>query len=653
MTCISAASQVEAVGKLLKKHGAGARFRIERGVAQAAELWTSDDGSVEEFQTFCIDNFVADEKTLDETFNKLDRAFEGLHGHFNAMLLELKMPMDLDVGDLGPVDLLLGEFDPSAHLTDDLFGNKLAFNLLLNFPRYSLDEKKALAQSWSARDWAKARMGEHFQARVPASIQQKLSRVLTAAEAYVYDYNLYLGNLRDTQNRQLFPDGLRLISHWGIRDELKSHYGHDDALPKQELIYDAMRKIVTQEIPAEVINNPDLIWHVNENTVTSQGRAVAFLPEPNRRYQHILDCFRVIRQVDDYFPSFPTYLRRKFELEREMPENEVEALFDSLLTSPQMAKTAALIRKRLGRDLKPFDIWYDGFKSRSAISGSKLDEIVSRKYPTRDAFQSDLKNILSRLGFSPAQSTFLSSQIEVDASRGAGHAAGAQMKSAKARLRTRISPKGMDYKGYNIAIHEFGHTVEQTLSLHKVPFHAIQGVPASGFSEAFAFLFQDRDLELLDMKNDNPDAEHYRALDHFWSTAEIMAVALVDMQIWRWLYEHPTADAEELKGAVIDIAKSIWNRYFAEPIGCRDEIILAIYAHIVLAPLYLAEYPLGHVIHFQVEKHIAGKSIGAEMERMCSTGSIIPQQWMRDAVGQEISVQPMQEGADKALRALT
>ena len=34
------------------------------------------------------------------------------------------------------------------------------------------------------------------------------------------------------------------------------------------------------------------------------------------------------------------------------------------------------------------------------------------------------------------------------------------MKGQRSRLRTRIPSQGMDYKGYNIAIHEFGHNVE-------------------------------------------------------------------------------------------------------------------------------------------------------------------------------------------------
>jgi len=67
-------------------------------------------------------------------------------------------------------------------------------------------------------------------------------------------------------------------------------------------------------------------------------------------------------------------------------------------------------------------------------------------------------------------------------------------------------------------------------------------------------------------------------------------------------------------------------------------------------PLYLAEYPLGHVIEFQIEKHMTGKKLGAEMERVCSTGNVTPQVWMKRAVGSDITVKPMLEAVSEALK---
>ncbi|MEZ5357443.1 MAG: hypothetical protein R3F48_01340 [Candidatus Zixiibacteriota bacterium] len=636
------------VSDLIAQHGDKQRLRIERGVEQAAALWTEGDGTAANFSEFCLNSFIGDDKKLDVAFERFDFAFETLHGYFNAMAQNLRMPLDEDLGDIQPYDMLLGEFDPSAHMIDDLFKNKLAFLILLNFPQYSLEEKKKLGENWTARQWALARIGDSFKSRVPAALQQELSSIITAADTYISEYNIYMGTLRDKNGKAHFAKDLKLISHWGLRDELKAHYSATDAADKMEIIFEVMKKIVTQDIPKAAINNAKVEWNPYDNSITGGPSD----PEPNTRYQHILNCFSIMRKIDAYYPAFPTYLRRKFELEREMPEKEVEKLFVDFLSAPQIKAVAELIKKRLGRDLRPYDIWYDGFKARSAISDEELNKKVSARYANIEAFEKDLSNILSTLGFSDEQVEFIVPKIEVDASRGAGHAWGASMREGKAHLRTRVPSGGMDYKGFNTGMHELGHTVEQTLSLHKVDHHMIHGVPFSAFSEAFAFVFQNRDLEILGMNGSDEMTQHLNCLDLFWSACEIMGVSLVDMKIWNWLYQHPEADAEALKQATISAAKEVWNKYFAPAFGTKDEIILGIYSHMIGYPLYLAEYPLGFLMQFQIEKHLEGKNLGAEMERMCSRGSVIPQMWMKNAVGSDISIQPILISVDDALRVV-
>jgi hypothetical protein len=302
--------------------------------------------------------------------------------------------------------------------------------------------------------------------------------------------------------------------------------------------------------------------------------------------------------------------------------------------------------------LQPFDIWYDGFKSRSSISQTELDKKTKAKYPNRDAVQKDLPEILKKLGFKPEKAAYIVDKIQVDASRGAGHAWGSQMKGDKARLRTRIGKDGMDYKGYNIAVHEFGHTVEQTLTLYDMDFWVLSGVPNTAFTEALAFLFQKKDLELLGIKDNDVNKNHLMALDNFWGNYEIMGVSLVDMQVWQWLYEHPTATASQLKDAVISISKDVWNKYYSDVFGVKDEPILAIYSHMIDYPLYLPAYPVGHLIEFQIDKQIEGKQFADEVIRIFGQGRIIPQQWMKGAVGKEISVEPLLSSVDEALKII-
>ena len=320
-----------------------------------------------------------------------------------------------------------------------------------------------------------------------------------------------------------------------------------------------------------------------------------------------------------------------------------------MLSAPVLKDIAKLIQERFGRELQPFDIWYSGFKAESPYSEEKLDKIVSAKYPDREAFQADMPRILQGLGFSREKAKYLQSKIQIDPSRGIGHAMGAEMKDDEAHLRTRIPEGGMKFKGYNIAVHEFGHNVEQVFTLNGVDYYSMQGVPNTAFTEAFAFVFQSRDLELLGIRTHSDQDEALSALQNMWQTFEIAGVALLDMYMWRWMYENPQANAEQLKHSVLSIAKEIWNKYYEPVLGHRDTDLLAIYSHMVYRAMYIPDYPMGHIISFQIEQYLKGKNIATEMERMCSLGRLTPQEWMKQAAGEKVSALPMIKAAEESI----
>jgi len=286
------------------------------------------------------------------------------------------------------------------------------------------------------------------------------------------------------------------------------------------------------------------------------------------------------------------------------------------------------------------------------MDGDLLDSICRAKYPTPEAFEADMPNILVKLGFDQGTAEYLATKIVVDPSRGAGHASGPGRPVDQAHLRTRVGVDGMDYKGYNIAIHEFGHNVEQVFSTCRIDHSLLGGVPNTAFTEGFAFVFQERDLELLGMPHDDPHAEHLAVLDDLWGTAEIAAVSLVDMRVWHWMYEHPQATPAQLKEAVIDIAKTVWNEYYASIFGIEDADLFAVYSHMISGSMYLPDYPLGHIIAFQVKQYFKTRQLGPEMERMCLIGSVTPNHWMQQAVGSEISSEPMLTASAAALEVL-
>jgi oligoendopeptidase F len=129
-------------------------------------------------------------------------------------------------------------------------------------------------------------------------------------------------------------------------------------------------------------------------------------------------------------------------------------------------------------------------------------------------------------------------------------------------------------------------------------------------------------------------------------------VALVDMNVWRWLYQNKNAGPAELRQAVLQIAKGIWDKYYAPLFGVKGSTLLAIYSHMINYGLYLPDYPLGHIIAFQVEEYFKEHDLAVEMERMCVQGSITPKEWMRLAVGADISPQPLIRAAARALSEL-
>lgn len=647
---ISEATMQNVTTELVNRYGTSLANRVEKGVRQAARLWRPEDGSEENFAQFCRDNFIADADLLRKTFDRLQENLMITYGHMVELKRDINRPLDLDLGPILPIDYLFGEFSPSAHLSEDLFKTKIAFLVLLNFPIYTLDERLSLGPSWTRQQWAETRLAQQFSTRIPAAVEQKVTQAYTNADNYINSYNIFMHNVLTEKGERLFPEGLKLITHWGLRDELKGQYANKDGLPRQEMIRIIMERIITQQIPSIVINNPDVDWKPASNVVVpkSAGTPVAER-ETDRRYSMWQNIFKAEREVDPYDPEAPTKIDRRFKRDREIPEFKVEELLRSVLGSPVVPRVAAIIKRRLGRDLRPFDIWYNGFKPRGAYMEQELDRIVASRYTTVASFQSDIPNILGKLGFSGEKSQYLASKIAVDPARGAGHAFPPGRLVDEARLRTRIPQTGMNYKGYNIAVHELGHNVEQVISFNLIDYTLLRGVPNTAFTEGLAFVFQSRDLEILGLGKEEQHAEDLKALDVFWSTYEIGGVALVDMKVWRWMYEHPDATPAEMREAVMAIAKDVWNEFYAPVFRVRDVFLLAVYSHMVDGGMYTPDYPLGHIIGFQVEEHMKRHNLAEEMERMCKIGSITPDLWMQQAVGSPISTKPLLEAAERAV----
>ncbi len=669
------------VGSLVQKHGEPSRARAERGVRQVAAYWRAEDGDARTLRALVEEGFLSDPQQLDALHRRFSLATEQIDGHMLEIGRALRSWSELELGPQMEVDQLFAALDVSAHLPEDLFSSKLAFVALLNFAQPDLQEMVAEGPRWSRKQWAEARLTRRFAVRPSGAARQAVARASAGAEAYIAGYNVWMHHVLAPDGRRLFPKGVRLLTHWNLRDQIKADYAEPDktlALARQGLIREVMERIVTQTIPQGVIEDPRVDWNPASNTVSAsppeeieaeqmkaQGKrpaspSISPQREPDTRYAVLLADFRAARQLDEDSPMARTEIDRHFQLDDEIPEQRVRALLMQVLESPLVPRVAALIQKRLGRPLQPFDIWYDGFVEKQPEG--ELSKLTRARYPTADAYKKDIPRLLQGLGFTPEKAHWVDSHIVVDPARGSGHALGAERRSEmypwwgpgdSAHLRTRVNPDGMDYKGYNIAVHEMCHNVEQTFSLYQVDDTLLQGVPGTAFTEALAFTCQHRDLELLGQSKTDPGMEHARALKAFWDSWEIAGVALTDLDVWHWMYAHPDATPAELREATVGIARGYWDKYYAPVLGKPGNPQLGIYSHMINAFLYLYRYPVGRLIAFQLEEKLRGAESGKAFERAASFGRVLPDLWMEHATGKPVVAEPMLEATEAALRALS
>ena len=632
---------------------------VTRGVEQVATLWQENDGSEADFQDLVSRSYAGTCEEKQMLYNRLAYIIEQCNQSADMLNNTLQEPTTLlGKGEPTQVDWIISGYSPMAHFTEDMFANKIAHVCVLNFPHYSLEEKNTLGKDWSRQEWAYARLGDVFTDRVPGNVIATYSQALSQAENYIAGYNIMMHCLRNEQGEQLWQEPMALLSHWNLRDELKSNYATvPHAHEKQEMIYQVMLRIIRQEIPNCVVSNDKLLWCPTTNIVSGNPNSniklkVDVSREPDTRYQQIINIFHALQSIDTYRPDAPSHVLRTFNEDLQIPFEEIEALFTQLIQSDEVKQVARIIRERLGRDLRPYDIWYDGFKSRSNISEDVLTAETQMRYPDAKAFEKDIPRMLKDLGFAPEKAKEVASHIVVESARGSGHARPCVGREQPARLRTRVGVKGMDYKGYNIAVHEFGHNVEEVISLYDMDYYTLAGIPNTGFTEASAFLFQERDLQLLH-KNLQTSQNAEQIFDLIWGMYEIMGVSLVDMRMWQWLYANPKATAAELREAVIAIASDVWNEYYAPVLGEKDSPLLAIYSHMVGYALYLPAYPIGNLVQYQLEEHLSQcttqEEWAKEYTRIYQQGCLTPDAWMRGAVGKPMSVEPILTAVREAL----
>ena len=86
--------------------------------------------------------------------------------------------------------------------------------------------------------------------RIPAEVKQAAADTESDADIYIADYNIYMGHLLTPKGKPFSPPTMRLLCHWNLRDEIKANYNKGkEGLEKQRMVYEIMKRIISQEIP--------------------------------------------------------------------------------------------------------------------------------------------------------------------------------------------------------------------------------------------------------------------------------------------------------------------------------------------------------------------------------------------------------------------
>jgi hypothetical protein len=639
-----------AIEGIVGRHGSAERERAIRGVDQVAERWTADDGDAAAFERLCVDAFVPAAK-LPLLLGRLEAGLEWIGGHLHELRRHLRRWSDLRTEELAPVDDLLATFDPAPDLSEQWYRQRIAFVALLNLERPDLERMLREGGSWDADRWASVRIAKAFGPRVPKELADQARHVGHAANQWVAKFHVPVGSMVDAAGKRWFEPDRALLAHWLVREEIKAGYGDPEGLAKQRALAWVMARHVDGSIPKAVMAREAIgDWDPQTNRIGSAGCGD---PIGLARYEHWLAQRDLAFAHDPYYPDFPTAIRRKCELAREIPEAEVVRLLTDLLRAPARRQLAAFLSRRFGRPLEPFDVYADEFTvSRPA---DEMNRRVRERFADAAELERKLPEVLRGLGFPAADAEFLGSRIRVEIARGSGHAVRPGLPEFAAWLRTGSLDRELGWDGFDTAMHELGHTLEQIVSTHFVPRPALRNVPNTACTEAFAFLYQSLAKRVLGLDDAGDEQRSFDidALQTFASACQIAGPALLELRVWNWIYAHPAADAAALRDEVLRVADAIWNEFYAVDFGPDPYRLMAAYQHMIAHPLYLPDYPLGHIMSQQIRAHVRGKDLATETKRICSIGRVTPDLWMRRAVGGPISVDALVADAADAIGRLS
>jgi len=624
--------------------------RISKGVGQLAGNWFAEDGSEEDFIRFCAENFLIGDE-LKTNFYRICDNLESLGGYSSKIRFSFtESERFTDVREL-----LSDHFFRNSIPSMDPYKEKLAHFVQLNFPCYTLEEKRKLGKEWSREKWAMVALGDRYAHRNDPDLKRDAVEESEAFRKYMQHYFLRMDHVCSEDGSYPFPEGTFLHSHRGLRDNCKEEYTRYGGYERQKLTGKVLEHILQGTVPKQFLEDTTTMWNPWTNELYREegsGKVlVDIIPEGPVRYEGFRSMFLNKSSEDRLYPDGSSVITRTFDSHNLFP-SEVEKIIRDFLSDPVIAEAGKIIETRLGRPLEPFDIWYSGFQEQSLYPADMLDSITMARYPDPLTLQNDLPGILVNMGFSRSEAQHIGAYAVVRPVVSGGYTDSPPMRGDKALMTTMFSPKGLDYKSYRVAMHELGHVVCAVYSADEADNFILAGVPTNGITEAMAELLAYKNVEGLGLSGSSTgEREHQLSLAVLWYLVEMGGQALTDIETWKWIYANPDATGEEVQKAVLTITGNIWNSYFADVFnGTRDQHILSIYNHYITGSLYLYNYFLGNVIMYQLHNAYGSAGLAEGLKEACKEGETIPELWMEKAVGGAISLKPVIDASYEAIR---
>jgi hypothetical protein len=634
--------------KLIKKYGEQNKDRIIKGSAQLSKNWRKSDGTNEEFETFCIENYIVDPE-LKANFRIIQQNLTLQGGYLSKLRSRFNESENFTDTKEEKVDSYFRKSIPNV----DPYKEKLAQFIQLNFPFFNLDEKRQNGHKWDREKWAMVRLGDLYAERENRDFKADASDEVKDFQNYLKKYFFRMDHICMPDGSYPFTKALTLHSHFGLRDNLKEEYTRPGGLARQEITGKLIGHIIDGTVPVEFIQDTSTRWNPWSGQLFKmvQGKMekVDFKPEGIKRYAGLLSEFKNKSSRDRLYSNGSTVIKRTFENSNLKPE-EVENIIRTFLADPVVVSVGKLITRRLGRPLQPFDIWYSGFQGQSFYPANMLDSLIRSKYPTPIALQKDLPSILIKMGFPESEANYVGTHAFVRPILSGGYSDQPPIRGDTALMTTVFNPQGLDFKAYRIAMHELGHVVCGVYSTSEIDNFIMADVPTSGITEGIAEMLAFKNIEGLGLKQgSNEERKQMLALASVWYLVDMGGQALTDIETWKWMYKNPKATPEELKGAVMNISGEIWNKYYSPVFGgIKDQHILSIYNHFITGSLYLYNYFLGDVIMFQLNDAYPD-NLAYGLKKACSEGQTLPELWMEHAAGKAISLEPLLKTAKEAI----